>query len=121
MKQIKTILPFLAIVLASIAFYYAKSSSQLVQPNKIIPINEPQSKDGFWSNLRQGISNAKNSMKYNIISFNSTLDLKKFKFIQIFDKSYNLKCKLEKRNFEEEINFITWMTYRSNFDPIESK
>ncbi len=30
MKQIKTILPFIAIVLAAIAIYYAKSSSQLV-------------------------------------------------------------------------------------------
>jgi len=80
--------------------------------------NKEEPKESFWTNFRKGMSMAKNNMKYNLISFNSILDLKKFKYVQIFDKSYNLVIKTEKRNFEEEINFITWMTYRSNFDPI---
>ena len=66
--------------------------------------NKEEPKESFWTNFRKGMSMAKNNMKYNLISFNSILDLKKFKYVQIFDKSYNLVIKTEKRNFEEEIN-----------------
>jgi len=81
---------------------------------------DEQEEEGFWVNFKRKLSNTKNSMKYNIINFNSILNIKHLTKIQIFDKSYNLQLPDDIKKFEEDINFIIWKTYRSNFDSIST-
>lgn len=74
---------------------------------------------GFWNNIVRNISDIKNKIKFNLIQIDNKFKLNDFRFIQIFDKTFNMKYNNNCDLIGEYIfNEIIWMSYRNNFDPV---
>lgn len=70
-----------------------------------------------WGKVKQQISNLKNYVKYNLINYGSNLlDFSKFTQVRIFDKDFSTKIKNDL--LVNELNFIIYFSYRSDFYPI---
>lgn len=95
----------------------AESASKSLQEN-IININK--NSNSFIGKISDSFVNLKNSLKFNVISSNKRAKLHKEPCVYISGNNYDMTKYPKEKIFAYLIENYIYLTYRNDFDPIES-
>jgi hypothetical protein len=76
-----------------------------------------KTKASVWSSLTSKLVNLKNSIKFNLVTTNTYLNLKAVPYIRLFEKVYT-DLDIKHGLLDKGLHTVLQFTYRSNFTPI---